>query len=144
MITPAQISESLNVPPSTIRRWASIFEHHLSPRKGKKRKYTSSDLDVFRRIKEFSNSGYSLDKIDGMLAVVEKPKDKTTALLSLADFTQSLELAHNQIAQLSQALLDQQNKLIDKLEEQSARIETLEEWIQSPWYKRIGKKPPIK
>ena len=131
MITPHQASESLNVPSSTIRRWSARFERHLSPRKGKKRTYTPTDIDTFRRIRDLSASGFGLDRIDGMLEVVETPPDPTTALLTLADFVQSLETAHNQVALLQQ-----------RFDEQKARIDALEAWIAMPFYKRIGKRPP--
>jgi len=132
MITPAQASESISVPASTIRRWASRFERHLSPRKGKKRTYTPTDLDTFRRIRDLSASGFGLDRIDSMLDVVETPPDPSTALLTLADFVQSLESAHSQVASLQQ-----------RLDEQNARLQALEAWLALPFYKRIGKRPPI-
>jgi DNA-binding transcriptional MerR regulator len=131
MITPRQVSDSINVPPSTIRRWSVRFEKHLSPRTGKKRTYTPTDLDTFRRIRDLSASGFGLDRIESMLDVVERPQDKTTALLTLADFVQSLESAHSQVASL-QATVD----------EQKARLDALESWLSLPWYKRIGKRPP--
>lgn len=65
-----------------------------------------------------------------MLDVVERPQDKTTALLTLADFVQSLEFAHSQVASL-QATVD----------EQKARLDALESWLALPWYKRFGKHP---
>lgn len=131
MITPSQVSESLNVPASTIRRWAARFEKHLSLRKGKKRSYTISDLDTFRKIRDLSNNGHGLKKIAEMLDVVEIPEDQSTALMNLADFVQALEMVNANMLQL-------QDKLID----QDQRIKDLEEWISTPFYKRIGKKPP--
>ena len=131
MITPHQVSDTLGIPPSTIRRWSVRFESHLSARTGKKRTYTPTDLDTFRRIRDLSASGFGLDRIDSMLDVVERPQDQTTALLTLADFVQSLESAHSQVASL-QATID----------EQKARLDALESWLALPWYKRISKHPP--
>jgi len=133
MITPSQVSESLNVPASTIRRWAARFEKHLSPRKGKKRSYTIDDLNTFRKIRDLSNSGHSLNKISEMLDVVEIPEDKTTGLMNLADFVQAFEMVNANMLQLQ-----------DKLDDQDQRIKDLEDWINTPFYKRIGKRPPIK
>ena len=132
MITPAQVSESINVPSSTIRRWAARFENNLSPRKGKKRMYTITDLDTFRKIRDLSAAGHGLDNIAQMLNVIEKPSEET-AILSLTDFVQSLELAHSTMSQLQ-----------DRINSQDDRIKQLEDWIVTPFYKRIGKKPPIK
>ena len=140
MITPSQVSESLNVPASTIRRWAARFEKHLSPRKGKKRSYTISDLDTFRKIRDLSNSGHSLKKISEMLDVVEIPEDQSTGLMNLADFVQAFEMVNAQMLQLKDKLDEQDQKMDD----QDQRIKDLEDWIATPFYKRIGKKPPIK
>ena len=131
MIKPAQVSESLNVPASTVRRWAAKFERHLSPRKGKKRSYTITDLDTFRKIRDLSASGHSLIKIAELLDVVEIPESKSTGLMNLADFVQAFEIFNSNMLQLQ-----------DKLDTQDDRIKQLEEWIYTPWHKKIGKKPP--
>jgi len=138
MITPKQVSDSLNVPASTIRRWAARFEEYLSPRKGKKRSYTTGDMDTFRRIRDYSAEGFSLDRIAEMLSVVESPADQSTELLKLSDFIQSLEIAHSTVTKLQNQL--DENSI--KLEEQQARIQALEEYIALPWYKKIVNKPP--
>lgn len=133
MITPSQVSDSLTVPTSTIRRWSVRFEKHLSPRTGKKRTYTPSDLDTLRRIRDLSSEGIGLDRIDDMLAVVERPPDETTALTTLAGYTQLLEDTRNRM-----------QAIVQKMDEQSARIQALEDWINTPFYKRIGKRPPTR
>lgn len=133
MITPRQVSESLNVPASTVRRWAAKFERHLSPRKGKKRSYTITDLDTFRKIRDLSAAGHGLKKIAEMLDVVEIPEDQSTGLMNLADFVQAFEMFNANILQLQ-----------DKIDNQEDRIKQLEDWISTPFYKRIGKKPPVK
>lgn len=133
MITPGQVSESINVPASTVRRWAAKFERHLSPRKGKKRSYTTTDLDTFRKIRDLSNSGHGLKQIAAMLDVVEIPEDKSTGLMNLADFVQAFEIANAKMSQLQ-----------DRIDNQDDRIKQLEDWIATPFYKRIGKKPPVK
>jgi DNA-binding transcriptional MerR regulator len=143
MITPKQISDSLTVPASTIRRWAARFESYLSTgnlKKGQKRSYTTSDLDTFRRIRDYSASGFSLDRIAELLAVVESPADQSTELLKISDFVQSLEIAHAAVTRLQNQIDDQSNQL----EEQQARIQSLEEYINLPWYKKIANKPPKK
>ena len=93
--------------------------------------YSPTDLDTFRRIRDLSASGYGLDRIEQMLSTVEPPPDESKALLTLADFVQSLEIAHSQVAQMQ-----------TQINEQSARLEALENWINQPWYKKVGKKPP--
>ena len=68
-----------------------------------------------------------------MLDVVEPPQDASTSLLTLADFVQSLEVAHNTIASM-QTMID----------DQAARLDNLESWVAMPFYKRFGKRPPTK
>jgi len=135
MLSPKQVSESLTVPPSTIRRWSARFAGRLSTGKlapGQKRTYTLDDLETLRRIRNLLADGVTLDRIDSLLDVVEQPPDESAALVSLADVTQSLTTAYQMVDELRQIIDDQ-----------SARITTLEEWINTPWYKRIGKKPDI-
>lgn len=131
MLTPFQVSEALQVPGSTVRRWALRFEKHLSQRTGKKRNYTMSDLDTFRRIRDLSASGFGLDRIDSMLEVVERPQDPSTALVSLADIAQALEAVNSKNAFLEQHL-DQQTK----------RLDALTAWITLPWWKRLFQQMP--
>ena len=70
MVTPKQVSETLNVPGSTIRRWALRFENVLSKQVGKKRVYTLQDVDTFRKIRDYSKQGKSLDNIADKLKIV--------------------------------------------------------------------------
>lgn len=131
MLTPTQVSETLKVPPSTLRRWAARFESHLSPRHGKNRSYTPEDLDTLRRVQDYLKQGFGFDKIDDLLPVVDTDS-QSTALVITEDFARSLTTAHN--------LIDGLQLRLDK---QDARIKTLEDWILTPWYKRLFKKPPF-
>ena len=134
MITPAMVSDMINVPASTVRRWAARYAHHLSPQHGKKRMYTVSDVDTFRRIRDLSGQGYSLERIDQELGIVPEvqPDEKTAAMVSMSDFVESLESAHRTLAELKQ-----------QADTQSARIKALEEWILLPWWKKFIRRPPV-
>lgn len=131
MFTPAQVAQTLSVPPSTLRRWAKHFAAFLSPQSGKKRVYTIADIDTLKRIQELSAQGLSYTQIAQTLTVVSAPP-ADTALISLADFAQALEGAHAQLAAV-QAQLNQQAQELD----------AIKAWLQLPFYKRLGKKPPI-
>lgn len=132
MLTPKQVSESLKVPTSTLRRWAARFEKYLSPRHGKNRTYTVEDLDTFARIQDYLKQGFNMDKIDALLPVVDDTQEPGSALIRVEDFARSLTTAHELITDL---------KL--HMDKQDARIRKLEEYISLPWYKRIGRTPPI-
>ena len=131
MFTPAQVAQTLNTPPSTLRRWAKHFAAFLSPQSGKKRTYTVADIDTLKRIQDLSAQGLSYAQISQTLTVVSQPP-ADTALISLADFAQALESAHAQLAAV-QAQLTQQAQELD----------AIKAWLQLPFYKRLGKKPPI-
>lgn len=154
--TPGEVSNLLGVPASTLRRWAVRFEKALSPQDmeaGRHRVYANSDLEVFRQIRDLAAKGHSLRSIENILTVIPpgqaKPEfmpnfepegeptppgeqSQNSALMVLAV---SRELGtHN--AQI-QALQDQINK-------QNERLAALTEFMALPWYKRIGKRPPVK
>lgn len=129
MFTPAQVAQTLSVPPSTLRRWAKHFAAFLSPQSGKKRTYTVADLDTLKRIQELSAQGLSYAQLAQTLTLVSAPP-ADTALVSVADFAQALESAGAQLAAV-QAQLTQQAQALD----------AIKAWLQLPFYKRLGKKP---
>jgi DNA-binding transcriptional MerR regulator len=131
MFTPAQVAQTLNCPPSTLRRWAKHFASYLSPQSGKKRVYTIADLDTLRRIQELSAKGLSYDQIAQTLTLVSAPP-ADTALVSVADFAQALEGAHAQLASLQA-----------QVAQQAQELSVIKAWLQLPFYKRLGKKPPL-
>ena len=98
------------------------------------------NLDTFRRIRDYSASGFSLNRIAELLAVVESPADQSTELMRLSDFVQSLEIAHAAVTRLQNQI--DENSI--QMEEQQARIQALEEYVTLPWYKKITGKPPKK
>ena len=131
MFTPAQVAQTLNTPPSTLRRWAKHFAAFLSPQSGKKRTYTVADIDTLKRIQDLSAQGLSYAQISQTLTVVSQPP-ADTALISIADFAQALESAGAQLAAM-QAQLTQQAQELD----------AIKAWLRLPFYKRWAKKPPI-
>ena len=131
MFTPAQVAQTLSVPPSTLRRWAKHFAAFLSPQSGKKRVYTIADIDTLKRIQELSAKGLSYDQIAQTLTLVSAPP-ADTALVSVADFAQALESAHAQLASLQA-----------QVAQQAQELSVIKAWLQLPFYKRLGKKPPL-
>jgi len=129
MLTPAQVSQTLSVPPSTLRRWAKRFADFLSPQSGKKRTYTIADIDTLKRIQELSAQGLSYAQIAQTLTVVSQPP-ADTALVNVADFAQALESAHAQLASLQA-----------QVAQQAEELDAIKAWLQLPFYKRLGKKP---
>jgi len=146
-ITPGQLSENLGVPASTLRRWSNRFAKFLTPQpveSGRHREYSNDDLETFRQIRDFAAKGNSLKTIENLLTVVDRPAQETSkdeppqpdnagsALLVVGGLSRELGNHSNKIENI-QTQLDLANK----------RLAALTEWLSLPWYKRIGKRPPI-
>jgi DNA-binding transcriptional MerR regulator len=129
MLTPKQVSETLTVPSSTLRRWSKRFSKHLTPHEPyTHREYTTSDLETLRKIRDLLEDGHTYDDIEPKLDIIE-PKEN--ALLNLADYNQVLEATRATVQSLR-----------DQLETQNNRLEKLENYLSLPFYKRIFTKPP--
>ncbi len=132
MLTPKQTAETLRVSTSTLRRWSIEFSAFLTTRKGVRRLYSVDDLAMLKQVKDWFNEGLNTDQIRDALPHLDRAKTDT-ALVNLKDFASALSLAMAENA-----------KLTAKVDNMDKRLEALEAWIMSPWYKRIGKHPPIK
>jgi len=129
MLTPKQISETLTVAPSTLRRWSKRFSKHLTPHEPHThREYSTSDLETLRKIRDLLENGLNYNDIEPKLNIIE-PQE--AALMSLADFNQVLEQARASI-----------QKLQSQIDTQAEKIEKLENYLSLPLYKRIFTKPP--
>jgi DNA-binding transcriptional MerR regulator len=133
MIKPGQASDTLDIPPSTLRRLANEFEDYLSPQTGRFREYTLEDLDTFRRIRELLSHGMTYEDVKTRLQVLEKPSEdqEVKDLAIVPELIKSLQIASDQLATL-QAKSDDQDK----------RIKALEAWLALPWYRKLFTKPP--
>jgi len=149
--TPGYISDFLNVPGSTLRRWAVRFEKYLSPQPpeaGRHRVYSAQDLETFRTIRDLTAKGQGLKTIETVLQTLPpgafasdqepaSPKQDQAAqgepgpgsALMVMGFSRELG---NHDAQLK-ALQDQINL-------QNDRLAALTEFLALPWYKRLGKR----
>ena len=129
MVTPKQVSETLNVPSSTLRRWAVRFEDVLSKQEGKKRVYTLEDVDMFRRIRDFSKQGRNLNAIEAELRVF-KPKVEPTDEKGL--------IVHPEVLKVMQEL----NSQNIALQVQVAKLQAQVDWLMLPWWKKKKKEMP--
>ena len=129
MVTPKQVSETLNVPGSTIRRWALRFEAVLSKQVGKKRVYTLQDVDTFRKIRDYSKQGRNLDAIEAELMLF-MPRVKKADAVGLA--------VHPEVLRIINELNDQNVAMQLQLDKLQAQVT----WLMLPWWKRVGKEMP--
>lgn len=133
-LTPSQVAETLETAPSTIRRWSTRFEEFMSfsHSHGQRRSYTLEDLAMLRRIRDLSREGVPLAKISEALTVeAVRAEGPTKALINMSDVAQALEMARDAYASLEL-----------KNAELQERVSALEEYIQTPWWRR--KKAPKK
>ena len=133
-LTPAQVAETLETPPSTIRRWSVRFERYLSSAHtaGQKRLYSLEDLAFLRKVRDLSKQGLPLSKIEETLrAEVIRAEPGETALMTISDVAEALAMAREAYASIER-----------KNEELQERVKALEEYIQTPWWRR--KKAPKK
>jgi len=138
MITPKQICETLEISPTTLRRWADQYltlEEHTP---GKHRTYSASDMATLQTVKTLLANGLTYAAIKSRLNVVEEPEPTTqpepnpsTALLALPEFQTAIENARSTIASMQ-----------TELEELKNWKNEFQEWAALPWWKRITRKPP--
>lgn len=147
-ITPSEVSDNLGIPVSTLRRWAVRFEKYLSPQApGRHRVYTHDDLETFRDIRDLASKGMSLQNIENSLTVRKAPPEPEPEPIPQGDNPQAASgesalmalTFSNKIGEHS-AQIDNMQAQIDK---QNKRLALLTEYLSLPWYKRIGKRPPI-
>ena len=131
-LTPSQVADTLETAPSTIRRWSTRFEEFMSfsHSPGQRRSYTLEDLAMLRRIRDLSREGVPLAKISEALTVeAVRAEGPTKALINMSDVAQALEMARDAYASIEL-----------KNAELQERVSALEEYIQTPWWRR--KKAP--
>ena len=131
MITPKQASDTLQVSTSTVRRWSSDFSPFLSLRKGVRRLYTTDDIATLSRIKDLYKQGMNTLQVTEALPLVQGTNNDK-ALINITDFANALSLARADNAKLNNAV----NELND-------RLTALENYLSLPFYKRLGKRPPL-
>lgn len=141
MFTPAQVSEMLNLAPSSLRRYVTIFPDLLSDTAklpSKSRRYTDADILVLRRIKDLIRSRKTPEEIRVALQVVEPEEPASSALALMPEVIQQFENLRAQLAEMQA----NQETTKQELEETRARLKALEERLSEPWYRRIFKRRP--
>jgi DNA-binding transcriptional MerR regulator len=137
MLTPKQISETLTIPPSTLRRWAQRFEEFLSTetQPGKHRTYTPTDLNTFRTIQELLANGKTYAQIENELATAKPEPAPSMALAALPEFQAAIEEFRANNAAINEMLFSE-------LEEFHKWRNEFNAWASLPWWKRIFTPPP--
>lgn len=143
MFTPQQASEMLEIPASTLRRYAQHFKAQLSENATKQRgrRYTEQDIALLAQARELINSGKTPEQAAQLLAVIgEEQPPPSTALAMIPSISQALSEALD----TSRALRSQVNELSERLNtseqllaEMAQRLSALESERQKRWYQKI-------
>ena len=150
MFTPGQVSDMLDVPSSTLRRYVKQFAAHLSETATKKRgrRFTERDVATLARARELLQQGRKPPEVNELLPVLgkEDPEAQPDAALALvpsisAALTEALDLAHSLRAEVG----DLAGQVEQVAQDQGATREELAElrkWLRLPWYRRLRTPPP--
>src|SRR3990172_3813398 len=131
MFTPGQVSEMLDIPASSLRRYATIFAQFLDQgARRRKRLYTDQDILTLRRVRDFAAHGLTTGQIAQRLEVVEVDQPNN-ALALLPNVLREFEILHSMQSDQDQ-----------RIEQLRSEIEQLREEIRQqrrPWWRRWGK-----
>jgi DNA-binding transcriptional MerR regulator len=130
---PGEVSELLQIPPSSLRRYVSEFGEYLSPnaQQSKRRDYTDQDIATIARIRELTAQGLTSEDIKPQLEkTVDQDQDQETAL--------TLPI----VIQKFQDLTRQLETIQDQASQQAQQLEKLKSWAALPWWKRLFTRPP--
>lgn len=145
MFTPGQVSDMLEVPPSTLRRYVKQFVKHLSESATKKRgrRFTEQDIATLARARELLTQGRKPKETDELLAVVgdDDPEAQPDAALALVP---SISEALAGALDVARGLRAEVDDLSEKQGDTAARVRGLEAWLREPWYRRIFGSPTQK
>ncbi|MCH8094099.1 MAG: MerR family transcriptional regulator [Chloroflexi bacterium] len=143
MFTPGQVSDMLEIPPSTLRRYVKDLPKHLSKTATKKRgrRFTELDIATLARARELLQQGRKPEETNKLLAVVgqEDPDAQPDSALALVP---SISQALSEVQEQAQALRSILENVADNQNEANSRLEALEAWARAPSYRRIFGPPP--
>jgi len=134
-LSPAQAAAMLDISPRTLRRWSVAFEAALGSsarRKGKRRAYSSQDIETLRRAQQELASGRTLAEVSPGLPVVD-PDAPASALV----------LSPEQSFVLGQ-LSERSDRMADTVTNHDDRLADLEAYLRLPWYRRLFGSPTPK
>jgi len=150
MYTPKQVSDMLDIPTSSLRRYSQVFSDYLTIKhvKGQKRTYTEQDIVTLGKIRDLASSGLNHELIAERLPLIEdqkEPIDNALALIpTVAKELEAFKDFQVSIMQTVKTLEDDLNAEKNKTTELGEKITELENYISLPWWKKITKKTDIK
>ncbi len=110
MLNPGQVSNLLEIPPSTLRRYVKLFgERHLSPaaRKRRGRRFTDADVTTLAQIRALIGEGIPLHEVSVHLETTGEPERPAEAAdLTVPAIVERLDEVLVELEKLRQELDD--------------------------------------
>ena len=141
MYQPHQVTDMLDIPPSTLRRLSVEFAALLSKTPGRHRRYSERDIDTLRRIRAMTGQGMTLATIHEQLTIVETPPAAPPAENTLA-IIPSIAAEFTRLDNYSQSVGRELEALRASWKVDHERLERFAEWAALPWWKRLFTPPP--
>ena len=119
------------MPSSSLRRYVNLYAPYLSPAARKRpRTYNQADLTTIARVKELLSQGILVKDVPSILESEQGKildQDQPSEVITLPGLIE-------QIKEM-QAAFDNQASQIQQLQNRIT-------WLETPFYKRIGRTPP--
>lgn len=148
-LTPGQVSELLDIPASTLRRYVADFGGFLSlsARRSRRREYTPADVATIGEIRTLAAQGLTVDEIRDRLEqtidVSAAESERDTSALALPGLVAGFEALRDRL----QAIADEQEQTRERVSATNADVEALQDRLEQlerelererlPWYKRL-------
>jgi len=151
MFTPGQVSDMLEVPPSTLRRYVKQFEKHLSESatKTRGRRFTERDVATLAQARELLQQGRKPKETNELLGVVGEDDSEAqvdSALMLVPSIAEALAGALD----VAQSLRSEVGTLAEQVEEIAegqgatrAELTVLREYMRRPWWSRLFSGPTL-
>jgi len=136
-LTPSQCAELIDVSTRTLRRYSSMLSNSLSEpasKRGRKRFYSSQDVDTLRRAQKMMRQGMTLKDIAEVLPIQPANDVEQTALT----LSPEANLALGGVIE-RQRQEGEENREINQ--NQDERLDRLEEWAKQSWWKKLFSSP---
>ena len=134
---PGEVSNYLDIKPSTLRRYARLFAEYLSPSaQGRRRKYTDQDLEILQKVKTLSGDGLPIAEIGPLLA--EMPIDHETVIDGDQAAAPGSSIIPMEIRRDLEKIIKQDEITNDKLDQIIDRLDRLEN-KPSLWDRILGR-----
>lgn len=131
-LMPAQAAAILDVSTRTLRRWSVAFSGSLSEgarRKGRKRSYTSQDMETLQRAGKMIASGLTLAQVSERLPVVDSEQAPSPLTIS------------PEVSIAIGTALERTSRMAESMSDYDVRLDRFERWSRLPWWKRIFTRP---